>query len=80
MGLTQPFLQETLLYDPIAGSFTWKIRPQTHFSTARGWNVFNAAYAGMPAGHLSAEGYCCKLLHRTYRVNRPFEPVRQEHC
>ena len=57
MNLSSDHLREALEYRPDTGHFTWKVRPREHFGTARGWAVFNAAYAGKRAGHLSSEGY-----------------------
>lgn len=71
LNLNQAFLHEALLYAPVEGSFTWKVRPQEHFKTRRGWNVFNGAYAGKPAGHLSAEGYLViGLQKKAFKAHR----------
>lgn len=44
------YLRECLSYDPETGSLTWKTRPRKHFTTSRGWSVFNTRYPGKSAG------------------------------
>lgn len=48
---------EALDYNPETGSMTWKTRPRSHFSTDRGFNIFNSSYAGSPAGVIGNHGY-----------------------
>jgi HNH endonuclease len=51
------FLNECLLYEPCTGTLMWKVRPREHFRTKRGWNTFNARYAGRSATTLNRTGY-----------------------
>ena len=58
------YLTECLTYDPHSGYLFWKIRPQSHFPTKKGWSYFNSQFAGELAGsrHLCrGRNHCIKL-------------------
>lgn len=60
-GLSIDYLNECFEYDAKTGLLTWKIRPQNHFRTSRGWKIFNRLYAGNKAGTEFPDGrtsYC----------------------
>jgi hypothetical protein len=38
-------------YQEATGELVWKIRPRSHFGSARAWNIFNAKHAGNVAGY-----------------------------
>ncbi len=49
-------LHECFLLDESSPSgLLWKIRPKEHFPTSKGWNIFNAKYAGKPAGSIRTD-------------------------
>lgn len=48
--MTQDELLRTFTYAAENGILTWKARPREDFPTARGWNCFNARFAGKAAG------------------------------
>ena len=56
-NLTQDYLKECLIYDPIKGTFIWKIRPQSHFKSTDKMNssmicnIWNSHYANKFAGN-----------------------------
>lgn len=75
MMLTQEYLRECFEYDEHSGVLTWKARPRSHFRTQRGWNTFNAQFAGKRAGCESrtTDGLCylkVRLNKRLYLVHR----------
>jgi hypothetical protein len=55
IDLPAAYLSECLTYDPVTGNLFWKVRPQSHFPTKKGWHYFNKMFAGQIAGH---EGWC----------------------
>lgn len=48
---SKEFLWGCLDYNPESGIFTWKKRPIHHFISPHGYKVWNAKYAGKPAGN-----------------------------
>ncbi len=54
---TVAYLRECFDYDPKTGVLTWRERPRSHFSTARGWNTFNSTFAGKVAGNPNRKGH-----------------------
>ena len=55
IALSQQYLKECFSYDPTTGVLSWKHRPRSHFSTAKGWKRANA-HAGDPVGTLTPQG------------------------
>lgn len=51
------YLSECFELDAENGTLYWKERPQYHFTSYRGWNIFNVKYAGKFAGTLNNTGY-----------------------
>jgi hypothetical protein len=51
------FLEECFDLDIETGSLTWKVRPQKHFNTSHGCNIFNAQKAGNCADRVGTNGY-----------------------
>ncbi|AIS94521.1 AP2 domain protein [Burkholderia thailandensis E254] len=51
------YLRECLDYDPQSGHLTWRVRPESHFSTKSVAQRFNSLYAGKIAGGRVANGY-----------------------
>ncbi|MDN7812084.1 HNH endonuclease [Burkholderia gladioli] len=51
------YLRECLDYDPQSGNLTWRVRPESHFSTKSVAQRFNSLYAGKIAGGRVANGY-----------------------
>jgi hypothetical protein len=51
------FLRECFECDSATGTLTWKRRPREHFASAWAWGVWNARFAGKPAGHPYVKGY-----------------------
>lgn len=61
------------------GELTWTVRPREHFANDRGWNVFNARYAGKVAGKIcrDGDGYSCvELVVSTHGKRRSFKAHR----
>lgn len=70
-AVTQEYALEAFEYDKETGKLYWKVRPQSHFRTARGRNTRNARYAGKEAGCINKfgrvevrVGLLCWLAHR----------------
>lgn len=51
------FLRECFNYNAETGDLTWKVRPQNHFPTKKGCNVFNSRCACKKAGFQNSRGY-----------------------
>lgn len=69
--ITQDYLKSILRYNKTTGLFTWRKRPREHFATKRGWNVFNAAYAGKEAGQTNTNGHTqIRINNRLYMAHR----------
>lgn len=51
---SKEYLDECLDYNPETGCFTWKFRPINHFVSIHGHKVWNAKYAGKPAGRTAS--------------------------
>lgn len=65
------YLDECFKYVKSTGSLTWKCRPRSHFSSDRGWNIFNSMYSGTEAGTDNGKGYLVvKLDGSSYLVAR----------
>ena len=60
------FVNQCVIYDSDAGSFTWRERPIEHFVSPRGWWQWNGRYAGKPAGRAQL---CDKALYWTLTLN-----------
>ena len=61
------------------GELTWMVRPREHFANDRGWNVFNARYAGKMAGKIcrDSDGYTCiELVVSTGGIRRSYKAHR----
>lgn len=56
------FISECFDCNQDTGVLVWKVRPRIHFATARGWNGFNARFAGMEAGAPHSNGYLAVSL------------------
>jgi len=57
-GLTPELLREFLDYNPSTGKFTHKARDRKHFTTNRGYGIFNSRFAGTEAiANLGGHGY-----------------------
>lgn len=68
---SQTYLLECLEYFPESGLLFWKIRPQQHFSTPRGWKVFNGSFSGKQAFTTINLGYYQGGLDgKTYQAHR----------
>ncbi|WP_421355300.1 HNH endonuclease [Pseudocitrobacter faecalis] len=72
MNKNTSFFKDALDYNPETGLFVWKVRPRDHFSTDRGWNLFNSTKAVKVAGTISEQGYL-KInfggtIHRAHRL------------
>lgn len=64
-------IHESLEYDPETGSFRWKVRPRSHFSSQRGMSIWNTKYSGKVAGSLDREGYTViRILERHFYAHR----------
>lgn len=51
-------LREAFEIDPTSKTWLrWKVRPRHHFRNQRGWNIFNAMYAGKEAGSTVSSEY-----------------------
>lgn len=69
--ITQDYLKSILRYNKTTGLFTWRKRPREHFATKRGWNIFNAMYAGKKAGSTGVDSYwIIKIDGKQYRAHR----------
>jgi len=56
--LQMDLIREAFEIDPTSKTWLrWKIRPRHHFQNQRGWNIFNAMYAGKEAGSTVNVGY-----------------------
>jgi len=72
INLSVSFIRSILNYDPISGIFTWKQRQ----GEGRGVSIFNALYAGLPAGTIvssnkSKTNYIAiKLNGKSYKAHR----------
>ncbi|CDM90060.1 HNH endonuclease [Xenorhabdus bovienii] len=44
--ITKSYLNECFNYDEKNGELSWKERPQCHFSTLKGWRIFNHKFSG----------------------------------
>lgn len=68
--LTQEYLQECFSYDESSGVLSWNYRPQSHFTTSRGYKIFSKSFAGKPAGYRSQDGYInVELDGVAYRIH-----------
>lgn len=65
------YLRECFELDGSTGALTWKVRPRSHFRTARGWRTFNAQMAGKEAGAISPDGYRLVTINkRLFKAHR----------
>lgn len=65
------YLNEALSYDPIAGIFTWKVRPGHHFKTEARCKTWNSCFAGAEAGSTFPNGRIkIGLLGHTHYAHR----------
>ncbi|WP_082886834.1 HNH endonuclease [Achromobacter ruhlandii] len=55
--ITHDYLREALSYEANSGEFTWKRRPEHHFSYPRHANIWNTKHANTPAGFVDFRGY-----------------------
>lgn len=55
--LSVSYLKSVLSYCAESGTLTWLRRPESHFSSARVCNSWNAKHAGKVAGYLKPDGY-----------------------
>lgn len=66
------YLRQIVSYDAGAGVLTWLKRPETHFSSARICNSWNAKHAGKAAGAIRPSGYVYLAIdgirHPVHRV------------
>jgi hypothetical protein len=64
------FLRQCLACAPETGVATWLKRPREHFTSTNAWAVWNAKFAGKPAGRPDALGYLRVQLTFGDRVRR----------
>lgn len=64
----QKYLRECFSYDPATGHMVWLKRPESHFPTLKGVNIFNAQQAGKKAGCANAGRFGHSYLK--VRVNK----------
>lgn len=50
--ITQKYLKECVLYDPITGVMTWLNRPRNHFKSRQAHNASNTKYTNQNVGHV----------------------------
>lgn len=57
-------LLEAFAYDPATGEIRWRHRPESHFSSLRGFRIFSANDAGRIATSAHGNGYLrCRITH-----------------
>lgn len=72
MELNQKLLHELLQYDPWTGVLTWRRRAPKWFKREHDCKVWNAKYAGKPAGSISVTNGRCtiQLFGRRHNAHR----------
>lgn len=70
MNVKQAQLKD--IFDYVDGVLVWKVRPESHFSSRRVANIFNAQFSGKPSGTPDKYGYVVINIggkqHKAHRV------------
>lgn len=70
-AVTAEMVREFLAYEPSTGALTWRARAQSWFATDRAHAIWNARFAGKPAGHLNDIGYMqVRILYHSFYTHR----------
>lgn len=58
--ISPEFVKRALDYDPKTGKLTWKVRPESDFTTRRGYKIFKSLFEGEEAFTcVGPNGYLC---------------------
>jgi len=69
--ITQEVIQELLEYNEVTGDFVWKHRSRKYFGNSRLQTLWNARYAGQPAGCIDTKGYLTiGIFNKVIRAQR----------
>ena len=65
------YLLNLFRYDPLTGVLFWRERPRSHFSSDRGWNMWNSKFSGREAGSFRKDGYATVSIDsEAYEIHR----------